>query len=145
MLSLTTIYIVALAASLALAVFASLFVTLAPTASFLQKLLIIPIVSYVVSIILSVVLQAITCKSVLFSSTLQGNLLFFILLPVMYLMYHNPMDSQTLPYVQRIVTSVLDSSWSNDQKSPFAYAYWTFFTSLVLFAFLLPIQTVCAN
>lgn len=145
MLSLTTIYIIAIAASLALAVFASMFISLSPSASFIQKLFIIPIVSYIVSIILSLVLQAITCKSVLFTSTLQGNLLFFILLPIMYLMYHNPLETQILPYVQRIVTSVLDSSWSNDQKSPFAYAYWTFFTSLVLFAFLLPVQTVCAK
>lgn len=145
MLSLTTIYIIALAASLALAVFASLFISLSPTASFLQKLIIIPVVSYIVSILLSLILQAISCKSVLFSSTLQGNLLFFLLIPIMYLMYHNPLESQVLPYVQRIVTSVLDSSWSNDQKSPFAYAYWTFFTSLVLFAFLLPIQTICAK
>ena len=146
MLSLTTIYIIAFAAALAIAVFASLFISLSPTAGFLQKLLIIPLVSYVLSVILSLILQAITCKKVLFSSTVQGNFLFFaFLLPIMYLLYNNPLESQTLPYVQRLVTSVLESSWSNDQKSPFAYAYWTFFTSLILFAFLLPIQTVCPN
>jgi hypothetical protein len=144
MLSLTTIYIIAFAAALAIAVFASLFISLSPTAGFLQKLLIIPLVSYIVSCILSLVLQALTCDKVMIASTMQGNLLFLILIPMMWLLYSSD-EQQPLPYLQRIVTSVLDSSWTNAQKSPFAYAYWTFFTSLVLFAFLFPVQTACVK
>jgi hypothetical protein len=144
MVALSVIYTVGTAASLFLAVFASLLITYATGIGWFGKIFLIPLVAYLVSCILSLVLQALTCDTVMFGSTIQGNLLFPGLIPMMWLLCTSD-TQQTLPYLQRIVTSVLDSSWTNEQKSPFAYAYWTFFTSLLLFAFLFPVQTACVK
>jgi hypothetical protein len=144
MVSLSVTYSVATAASLCIAAFASLLMTYSFNLGWLGKIFLIPLVAYAIGVVLSLVLQALTCKDVMIGSTFQGNLFFLLLIPIMWLLY-SPSDAQTLPYVQRIVTSVLDSSWTNEQKSPFAYAYWTFFTCLIFFAFLLPVQTACAK
>ncbi len=142
-MNLSTIYIISGAASLVLAAFAS-FAIAYGNFNWIGKIVVIPLVVYVVSALLSFLLQGISCSRVMFSSTLQGNLLFLILIPLMYFLYA-PSDAQSLPYLQRIVTSVFDSTWTNEQKSPFAYGYWVFFTTLVLFAFLLPVQTICTK
>lgn len=144
MVSLSIIYTVGTAASLFLAVIASFVIFNSSYFGWIGKIFLIPILTYVVSILLSLILQALTCDKVMIGTTIQGNLLFLILIPLMWLLY-SPDDAQTLPYLQRIVTSVLDSTWTNEQKSPFAYAYWTFFTCLILFVFLFPIQTACVK
>ncbi len=144
MVSLSIIYSVGLAASLGLAVFATLLIMYLPGLGWAGKIFLVPLVAYVLGNIMSLILQALSCSTVMFGSTLQGNLLFLILIPLMWLLY-SPAEEQSLPYLQRIVTSVLDASWSNQQKSPFAYAYWTFFTCFVLFVFILPVQTACVK
>ncbi len=144
MVSLSIVYSVGTAAALCLAVVASLMILYGSQLGFVGKVFLIPLVAYVIGVVLSLTLQALTCPQVMIGSTLQGNLLFFALIPLMWLLYSSDSNT-TLPYLQRIVTSVLDASWTNEQKSPFAYAYWTFFTSLVFFAFLLPVQTACSK
>ncbi len=135
-------YTIGACASLFLAAASSFLIMNGSGFHWLVKIFVIPIAAYILGVVLSLLLQALTCDHVMIGSTIQGNLLFLILIPVMWLLY-SPSDAQTLPYFQRIVTSVLDASWTNEQKSPFAYAYWTFFTCFVLFVFLLPVQTAC--
>ena len=117
MVALSVTYSVATAASLCIAAFASVFIMYASNTGFLGKVLSIPVIAFVIANILSLLLQAITCSTVQIGSTVQGNLLFLILIPLMWLLY-SPSDAQTLPYMQRIVTSVLDSyrDWE-DRKS----------------------------